>query len=184
LKSSIFSSLSKKIQNLILLGFIILSSIILFFNPGIFTLILVANILAAIPLMILSKKVNTYFVLWLFILFSLKMTWKTIDIKINKSKYYYALQPFLKYPCLAAYNLDSKQIELNVHCKNELPTREKLEINALLQQNKELMSHLKQMDCYSINFSENWIQLWCNDRVIDIKKSGDNSIEYETSDFH
>lgn len=112
------------------------------------------------------------------------MTWKTIDIKINKSKYYYALQPFLKYPCLAAYNLDSKQLELSVHCNSELSNSDKNEINSLLQNNKELLSHLKQMDCYSINFSENWIQLWCNDRVIDIKKSGDNSIEYETSDFH
>jgi hypothetical protein len=85
---------------------------------------------------------------------------------------------------LAAYNLDKNSISQNVHCKYGLSLSEKKEINTYLKKNKDLIEHLKNLDCYSIEFSEKYIQFWFDDIVIDLNKIDDHTIVYETSDLN
>jgi hypothetical protein len=111
-------------------------------------------------------------------------TWETIDIELNKFKYYYSFEPLTKYECLASYNLDKNEISPNVHCKYGLSLNEKEEINTYMEKNKDLIEHLKKLGCYSIEFSEKYIQFWYDDFVIDLKKIDDYTIVYETSDLN
>ena len=167
-----------------LLGFAILSLLIISFNSFIYLGAIIVNIIVFCLLSLLFKEFVFYSITWIVILLLLLHTWETIDIKLNKFKYYYSFEPLTKYECLAAYNLDKKAISQNVHCKYGLSLSEKKEINTYLSKNKDLIEHLKNLGCYSIEFSEKNIQFWYDDIVIDLKKIDDYTIVYETSDLN
>lgn len=118
------------------------------------------------------------------ILLLLLHTWETTDINLNKFKYYNSFEPLTKYECLAAYNLDKKIISQNVHCKYGLSLIEKKEIYTHLKKNIYLIKHLKNLGCYSIEFSEKYIQFWFDDMVIDLNKIDDYTFVYENSDLN
>lgn len=167
-----------------LLGFSVISLVIISFNSFIYLGVIVINIIAFCLLSLFFKKYVFYSINWIVILLLLLHTWETIDIKINKFKYYYSFEPLTKYECLAAYNLNKKAISQNVHCKYGLSLSEKKEINTYLNKNKDLIEHLKNLGCYSIEFSEKYIQFWFDDIVIDLNKIDDDTIAYETSDLN
>lgn len=175
---------SNRMLSFTLIGFAILSLVIILSNPFIYLSVIIVNIIVFCLLGIFFKKFVFYSVNWIIILLVLLHTWKNIDMKLNKYKYYYSFEPLTKYECLTAVNLDKKEISKNVHCKYGLSQNEKKEINIYLKKNKDLFEHLKNLGCYSIEFSDNHIQFWYYDNVIDIKKIDDNTIMYDISDFH
>ncbi len=178
-----FRKPSEKILFFTLLGLAILSSVIILFNPFIYLEVIIINIIVFCLISIFLKEFVFYSINWIIILFILLNTWKTIDININKFEYYYSFEPLTKYECLAAYNLDKKEISKNVYCKYGLSINEKEAINKYIKRNKELIQHLKKLGCYRIDFSENHIQFWYNDIVIDLEKIDNNTIVYETSEL-
>ena len=169
---------------IILFGFAILSLVIISFNSFICFGVIVVNIIVFNLLSLFYKEFVFYSINWIVILLLLLHTWEKIDINLNKFKYYNSFEPLTKYECLAAYNLDKKIISQNVHCKYALSLSEKKEINTYLKKNKYLIEHLKNLGCYSIEFSEKYIQFWYDDIVIDLEKIDDNTIVYETSDLY
>jgi hypothetical protein len=172
---------SDKMLFITLLGFVILSLVIILFNSFIYLEVIIVNIMVFCLLSIFFKEFFFYSLNWIVILLLLLHTWETIDIKLNNFKYYYSFEPLTKYECLAAYNLDKNEISQNVHCKYGLSNNEKEEINTYMEKNKDLIKHLKKLGCHSIEFSEKYIQFWYDDIVIDLKKIDDNTIVYETN---
>jgi hypothetical protein len=169
---------------IILFGFAILSLVIISFNSFIYFGVIVVNIIVFSLLSLFYKEFVFYSINWIVILLLFLHTWEKIDINLNKFKYYISFEPLTKYECLAAYNLDKNSISQNVHCKYGLSLSEKKEINTYLKKNKDLIEHLKNLDCYSIEFSEKYIQFWFDDIVIDLNKIDDHTIVYETSDLN
>lgn len=167
-----------------LLGFSIISLVIISFNSFIYSGVIVVNVIAFCLFSLFFKEYVFYSINWIVFLLLLLHTWETIDIKINKFKYFYSFEPLTKYECLAAYNLDEKAIYQNVHCKYGLSLSEKKEINTYLKKNKDLIEHLNNLGCYSIEFSEKYIQFWFDDIVIYLNKIDDYTIVYETSDLN
>ena len=175
---------SNRMLSFTLIGFAILSLVIILSNPFIYLSVIIVNIIVFCLLGIFFKKFVFYSVNWIVILLLFLHTWEKIDINLNKFKYYNSFEPLTKYECLAAYNLDKNSISQNVHCKYGLSLSEKKEINTYLKKNKDLIEHLKNLDCYSIEFSEKYIQFWFDDIVIDLNKIDDHTIVYETSDLN
>jgi len=164
-------------------GFVILSILIFILNTYIFFELILINFIVFFLLGVFFKKAIPYSLYVIIILFGLYGTRETIDININKSKYYYSFEPLMKLECLAEFHLIEEKVYQNIHCKNKLTEYENEEIITHLKKNEKTIKHLKKMGCYSIEFSENLIQLWCNDAVIDIWKSDNNKIIYETSEL-
>jgi hypothetical protein len=179
-----FYTPSDKLLFISLLGFVILSLVIISFNSFIYLEVIIVNIIVFCLLSLFFKEFVFYSINGIVILLLLLHTWETIDIELNKFKYYYSFEPLTKYECLAAYNLDKNEISPNVHCKYGLSLNEKEEINTYMEKNKDLIEHLKKLGCYSIEFSEKYIQFWYDDFVIDLKKIDDYTIVYETSDLN
>jgi hypothetical protein len=179
-----FYTLSDKLLFISLLCFAILSLAIILFNSFIYLEVIIFNIILLFILIIFYKKFVFYSMIGIVILLLLLHTWETIDIKINKFKYYYSFEPLTKYECLASFNLDKNEISQSVHCKYGLSHNELEEINTYMAKNKCLIEHLKSLGCYSIEFSENYIQFWYGDMVLDLKKMDDYTIVFETSDLN
>jgi uncharacterized membrane protein len=174
---------SNKMLFISLFGFVVLSVIITLLNPYIYSEAIMVNIIVFFLLGVFFEKVIIYSINWIIILFCLLYTWETIDIKINKSKYYYSFEPLMKYKCLGSYNFAKKEISQNVHCKTGLTNNESEEITTYLKNNEKTVEHLKHLGCYLIEFSENHVQFWYNDIVIDVEKTKNNTITYEISEL-
>lgn len=165
------------------IGFAILSLLIILFHPMIYLEVIISNIAIVCLLSILIRKFIFYSIMWIVILLLLLYRWETIDIELNKFKYYHSFEPLTKYQCLAAFRVDIKEISQNVHCQYGLSVRDKKEVNTYLKENNELVEHLRKLGCYRIDFSKNFVQLWYDDVVIDVKKLDNNFIVYEISDL-
>lgn len=172
-----------KLGYFIFFGFVILSAIVILLNPFLYLYVIVINIIIFFLLGFFFNKFIIYSINWIIILLCMLSTWETIDIKINKSRFYYSFQPLMKYNCFAGYNLDTEKIECSIHCKSlNLTKEDSTELVVLLKQDKTI-KHLKNMGCTSINISENFVQFWYMDVVIDLSKANNNSIIYEISDL-
>ena len=174
---------SNKLLITSLLGFVVLSVIITLLNSYIYWEVIMVNIIVFFLLGVFFKKVIFYSINWIIILFCLLYTWETIDIKINKSKYYDVFEPLMKYKCLASYNFAKNQISQNVHCKTGLTNNEREEINTYLKNNEKTIEHLKHLGCYLVEISENFVQFIHSDIVIDVEKTKNNTITYEISEL-
>jgi len=100
-----------------LLGFSIISLVIISFNSFIYFEVIVVNIIVFCLLSLFFREFNFFSINWIVILLLLLHTREKIDINLNKFKYYNSFEPLTKYECLAAYNLDKKIISQNVRCK-------------------------------------------------------------------
>jgi len=139
--------------------------------------IILINIFLFFFLALFFRKIIFYSVNWIIILLSLLYSWETIDIIINKSKYYNTFQPLMKYESIAGYDFTNEQITKNVQCKSMNITEEdRIKFSKLFNNNNIIIRHLKQLGCNSIEVSENFVQLWYNNIVINIEK--DDNINY------
>jgi hypothetical protein len=89
----------------------------------------------------------------------------------------------MKYECLINSISNDNKLSNIVCCKKDLTKHDREEINNYFKANEKILEHLKNLGCYSIEFSNNFIQLWYSDVIIDISKAPDNSIIYEINDF-
>jgi len=116
------------------------------------------------------RKCALYSVVCILITLLLLNEWPEIDMALNQTKYYKTFSPLMKNPCIASYDLASGKVSRSVFCKNtHLTNLEQHVIKNLDVQHNATVRHLKQMGCYSVNISDNYIQLWCKDEVFGLK---------------
>jgi hypothetical protein len=82
----------------------------------------------------------------------------------------------MKNDCFAGYNLRTDEIDRNIHCAS-LNMKKDDSVSLLLKlKNDKYTRHLKNLGCSSIEISDNFLNLWYKDFVINIEKSPNNSI--------
>jgi len=170
--------------NLVLISIVLSSAILIYLQSHLYSIIIISNIIIFLLLGIFFKKFIYFSIIFTIVLFDWYSNWQTIDIEINKSKYYYSLEPLIKYECLT--NSISKDNKLSniVCCNQAIANFELEEINKHFKRNEKILEHLQNLGCYSIEFSDNLIQFWYSDMVIYISKGPDNSINYDKSVLH
>ena len=165
----------------ILLAIVILSAIIILLSPGLYFYVIITDIVCYSLFALFFKDLIFLSICCIVITLRLFFTWETIDIEINKSRYYNTFQPIMKYDCLAGLDLINGSIDQNVHCKTlGLSQNDSTMLIAFIKNDKTI-NHLKRIGCYRIEIGQNFIQFWYADDVIDIMKTKDNKIVYETS---
>ncbi|MFM2156433.1 MAG: hypothetical protein RL516_1182 [Bacteroidota bacterium] len=183
MKLNRFNKINNRQAEFILLGIIILSAIIIVIEPFLLSYVIITDIILFLLLAIFIK--DSLFLEFFLIISSVQLFYlrETIDIEINKSRYYNAFQPMMKYDCLAGFNLIERKIDKSVFCKSMgLSQKDSIALATFIK-NDKLINHLKDMGCYEISINHNDFQLWFNDDVVCIKKNKDNSIVYETSNL-
>jgi hypothetical protein len=181
MKLNRFNKINNRQAEFILLGIIILSAIIIVIEPFLLSYVIITDIILFLLLAVFIK--DSLFLEFFLIISSVQLFYlrETIDIEINKSRYYNAFQPMMKYDCLAGFNLIERKIDKSVYCKSMgLSQKDSIALATFIK-NDKLINHLKDMGCYKIETGQNFIQFWYTDDVIDIMKTKDNKIVYEVS---
>jgi hypothetical protein len=160
---------------------ITVSTLVVLLNPFIYFEVIVFNAITFFILGISFRKFSFFSASYIIILFCLLHEWGSIDVQINKSKYYHSFQPLMKNECFAGYNLRTDEIDRNVHCASLNMNKDDSTSLLIKLRNDKQTRHLKKLGCNSIEISDNFLQLWFIDFVITIEKSIDNSISFELS---
>jgi len=183
MKLNRFNKINNRQAEFILLGIIILSAIIIVIEPFLLFYVIITDIILFLLLAIFIKE--SLFLQFFLIISSVQLFYlrETIDIEINKSRYYNTFQPMMKYNCLAGFSLIEGQIDKSVYCKSLGISQKDSIALATFIKNDKLINHLKDMGCYETSINHNDFQLWFNEDVVGIKKNKDNSIVYETSNL-
>lgn len=179
-----FYKISEKTLNISTIGLLLITIVMILYFSFFYFYIILINIFVFFFLALFFKKFIFYSVSWIIILVCLLSSWETIDTRMNKSKYYNTFQPLMKYECIAGYDFTNEQITQNVHCKSmNITEKDSIKTCKLYNNNNTTVKHLKQLGCYSVTVSENLIQLWYDDFVIDLKKDN-NKIHYHINELH
>lgn len=176
-----FIKKSSKRAPFILLAIVILSAIIILLSPGLYFYVIITDIVCYSLFALFFKDLIFLSICCIVITLRLLFTWETIDIEINKSRYYNTFQPMMKYDCLAGFDLINGSIDQNVHCKTLGLSQNDSTMLVAFIKNDKTINHLKRIGCYKIETGQNFIQFWYTDDVIDIMKTKDNKIVYEVS---
>lgn len=173
-----------KTLNISTIGSLLITIVMILCYSFFYFYIILINIFLFFFLALFFKKFILYSVSWIVILVCLLFSWETIDIRINKSKYYNTFQPLMKYECIAGYDFTNEQITKNVQCESmNITENDSIKTRKLYNNNSTTIKHLKQLGCFSVDVSENLIQLWYDDFVIDLKKDN-NKINYYINELH
>jgi hypothetical protein len=170
--------------NLVLIGIVLSSAIFIYLFPHLYSIKIISTIIIFFLLGIFFKKFTLFSIIFAIVMCECYNNWETIDIEINKSKYYYSLEPLIKYKCLTNSISNDNKLSNIVCCDQAITNFELEEINKHFKRHEKILEHLQNLGCYSIEFSDNLIQLWYSDMVIDISKGPDNSINYDKSVLH
>lgn len=181
MKLNRFNKINNRQAEFILLGIIILSAIIIVIESFLLSYVIITDIILFLLLAIFIK--DSLFLQFFLIISSVQLFYlrETIDIEINKSRYYNTFQPMMKYDCLAGFDLINGSIDQNVHCKTLGLSQNDSTMLVAFIKNDKTINHLKRIGCYKIETGQNFIQFWYTDDVIDIMKTKDNKIVYEVS---
>jgi hypothetical protein len=181
MKLNRFNKINNRQAEFILLGIIILSAIIIVIEPFLLSYVIITDIILFLLLAIFIK--DSLFLQFFLIISSVQLFClrETIDIEINKSRYYNTFQPMMKCDCLAGFDLINGSIDQNVHCKTLGLSQNDSTMLVAFIKNDKTINHLKRIGCYKIETGQNFIQFWYTDDVIDIMKTKDNKIVYEVS---
>lgn len=179
-----FNSKSPK-NGAILLTIAISLSIYLMFSFSYYYLTIIwINVALAFLMAILFRKLLFYSLFLGLTLISLISNWETIDIQINKKKYYSFFAALMNFECIAGYDFPSGGLIKSYRChKLEISKEDSILFKKKYSNDNELLIHLKKLGCLSIESSKNMIQLWYPKFVFDITMI-DGEVNYEVSELH
>jgi len=169
----------------ILLSTAILLAICLLFSYSYYYLTIIwINVAIAVLFAVLFRKLLFYSVFWGLTLISLLSDWETIDIQLNKNKYYCFFAPLINIECISGYDFSAGRLTKSYHCnKFNISKEDSMLFEKKYSPNNELIIHLKKLGCLSIESSKNMIQLYYPKFVFDIVMI-DGVVNYEVSELH
>lgn len=161
-----------------------LSIVVIHINTSWYDRLVVMNIIIWILLALVYHRFAICSIFMVIALFDCIEQQATNEVSINKSTYYYLFEPLTKNSCYCSYMLYENTIPKCVDNEQSIAETEKNWTIAYLSQNKKTIAHLKELGCYLITYSNNLVQLWFNDVVIDLSKDTDGSILLAESKLH
>jgi len=142
------------------------------------------NVAFAVLIAILFRRLRFYSFFWGVTLTSLLSNWESIDIQINKNKYYAFFAPLMNFECIAGYDFSTGGLTKSYHCYTfKISEMDSILFNKKYSIDNELIIHLKKLGCVSIESSKNMIQLWYPKFVFTITMI-EGEVNYEVSELH
>lgn len=161
-----------------------LSIVVIYINTSWYTRLVVINIIIWIVICLFYHRFAMCSIFIVIALLDCIDQQATNEVSINKSTYYYLFEPLTKNSCYCSYMLNENTIPRCIDNKSSIAETEKNWTIAYFSQNKKTIAHLKELGCYLITYSNNLVQLWVNDVVIDLSKDTDGNILVAESKLH
>lgn len=161
-----------------------LSIVVIYINTSWYTRLVVINIIIWIVICLFYHRFAMCSIFIVIALLDCIDQQATNEVSINKSTYYYLFEPLTKNSCYCSYMLNENKIPRCIDNKSSIAETEKNWTIAYFSQNKKTIAHLKELGCYLITYSNNLVQLWFNDVVIDLSKDTDGNILVAESKLH